>query len=367
MLRRWRYILCLAAALLVTSAASAAHAGTWLSARSDLGWHGYSWFEFNGFPVPAADLPVRLVLLGEPPLGMSVDEVEQDLSAAVQTWSSVSCASARVVYAGQRATLEDLRPGEVPIYFSVPELTPCFPEGTIGWTALTCSGGFPDKSIFLNVNVYDWAGQPRPFQPAYTDPQSQARLTVDVESVVTHEIGHVLGLSHTEDPLATMFASYRGDGGQRSLAVDDKLGLCTLYRSTGSPDECSSGRDCSVDEACERVDGMDLCRERRGEPGDACALDRLVCPEACVLPESQGQFGYCTSTCADNGPSCPERFQCVEGLLRAGESHCEQVAGLEQPSCSANGRRAGWPPALAWIWVLASVVSIRLTSWLRCS
>lgn len=52
----------------------------------------------------------------------------------------------------------------------------------------------------------------------------------DLESVLTHEVGHLIGLDHTPDYAATMYAGYeRGSMEQRSLEPDDVLGACTAY------------------------------------------------------------------------------------------------------------------------------------------
>lgn len=210
------------------------------------------------------------------------------------------------------------------------------------------------RSIFLNETEFDWSREPRPFQPVYTDPQGDYRLIVDVESVLTHELGHALGLAHSDDPLATMAPNYRGDGSMQALAVDDKLGLCSLYEVANPRDECSSGRDCPLSQRCDLVDDLWLCREYRGEVGDACALDRLVCEEACVLAEDPGDFGYCTVTCeegAEKGAGgCPDGYRCASGFLAADQAHCERLVEPDEPTCSSTGGHRRMPlSGLAWL------------------
>lgn len=52
----------------------------------------------------------------------------------------------------------------------------------------------------------------------------------DLLSVVTHEVGHFLGLAHATSNTSTMFASYKpGTTTLRSLTSDDVDGLCTIY------------------------------------------------------------------------------------------------------------------------------------------
>jgi hypothetical protein len=53
------------------------------------------------------------------------------------------------------------------------------------------------------------------------------RLDIDFNSVITHEVGHFLGLSHSEEPGATMRPSYvPGNTEMASLEPDDVAGIC---------------------------------------------------------------------------------------------------------------------------------------------
>ena len=52
----------------------------------------------------------------------------------------------------------------------------------------------------------------------------------DFQSIVTHETGHFLGMAHSQDDHATMFAEYtRGATSMRNLSADDVAGICAIY------------------------------------------------------------------------------------------------------------------------------------------
>jgi MYXO-CTERM domain-containing protein len=57
----------------------------------------------------------------------------------------------------------------------------------------------------------------------------------DFASIVTHETGHFLGMAHSGDPHATMFAHYQpGSTSLRNLTQDDITGICSIYRPDGT-------------------------------------------------------------------------------------------------------------------------------------
>lgn len=56
----------------------------------------------------------------------------------------------------------------------------------------------------------------------------------DFESIATHESGHFLGLAHSGDSHATMYARYTtGATAMRNLTADDIDGICAVYRPDG--------------------------------------------------------------------------------------------------------------------------------------
>ncbi|MCK6529024.1 matrixin family metalloprotease [Myxococcota bacterium] len=77
-------------------------------------------------------------------------------------------------------------------------------------------GTIVDADIAFNGAHFQWAvGEPG---------------AIDLQSVATHEIGHLLGLDHSDAPGATMAAEYvPGETAPRSLTDDDRAGASALY------------------------------------------------------------------------------------------------------------------------------------------
>lgn len=98
----------------------------------------------------------------------------------------------------------------------------------------------------------------------------------DLQSVLTHEAGHFLGLSHSRVADATMRAVYdpgRDGDSFRSLSADDVAGICDIYPPT-------------------RKAATTSCENRHGFSGD-CGADQPERDESkgCSLSTRQGVAG----------------------------------------------------------------------------
>jgi len=77
----------------------------------------------------------------------------------------------------------------------------------------------------------------------------------DVQNVITHEAGHLLGLGHSTVPASTMYADASpGETSKRTLHADDVAGLVFLYPLREAPPVSNPG---DVNRSG-RVDGRDL-------------------------------------------------------------------------------------------------------------
>jgi len=167
-----------------------------------------------------------------------------------------------------------------------------------------------------------------------TETPAESSEKRSVLSVVTHELGHALGLLHNCEPngeegapecsisprfeSASMYPIY--GTGQSALSADDVAGLCFLYPAEpGSPADA----EC-VGEACsdELLPLGATCDE-----ASSCADGRCLAGAA--------DEAFCTRSCAGAASPCPTYWSCEAA---SGEQVC--VPGLIEPSggCSIAAR-----------------------------
>jgi hypothetical protein len=102
----------------------------------------------------------------------------------------------------------------------------------------TADGSIEEADVVVNAADFTWVSTPDGCASQY-----------DLAAALTHEFGHVLGLGHSADPEATMFATGRPcEVVKRDLVGDDEAAVDFLYRElpppggvAPSPLMCSSG------------------------------------------------------------------------------------------------------------------------------
>ncbi len=203
---------------------------------------------------------------------------------AFQQWASPTCTSFRANYGGLSQSLWSQFDGNNVLVWNSTIPSAQFP------TALALmvpninptTGDFLDADIIFNSS-YQWSTQPVGQQ-------------FDVIGTITHEIGHVVGLDHTNVTDATMFPTAApGLCPCRTLKQDDINGVCAIYPSGTNPGGGKAGATCSV-------------------PAD-CASGFT-----CVLATPQSTSGVCLTDCTNTGGFCASGEKCT--ALTTGTSVC---------------------------------------------
>jgi len=149
--------------------------------------------------------------------------------------------------------------GNVPSVELVHEVTDAdrkraFEENT-NWVGFADRWTFGDK-LAVTVSTFDaesgalvsaqvWINPDRKFELAPEKLATSGDDAYDLQAVLTHEVGHVLGLGEADDvPEATMFPTFhRGEMRQRTLSETDEAAIDELYTATASSassSKCSS-------------------------------------------------------------------------------------------------------------------------------
>jgi hypothetical protein len=187
------------------------------------------WFEPDtGQPVTYTVNPVASSGTGFPPLAVP----ESDVAAAANAWSVVPGCALRISYAGQ---LSQCYTGTGTLGINVvsnncdgrnaPSQT-C--SGILAWGGY--SGGTSETKV-INGTSFQRITQGfisfNPYATCYFGDHC------DVQEITTHELGHALGLGHSADSTATMYAYAHFDGRCASIRTDDANGIKFIYPGSG--------------------------------------------------------------------------------------------------------------------------------------
>jgi hypothetical protein len=95
-------------------------------------------------------------------------------------------------------------------------------DGTLAKTSVT----YNDET----GEIYDADIEVNTANNTVTITDDPKKIEYDLQAILTHEVGHFIGIAHSPDPTAVMFASYSpGSISQRKLTPDDVRAVCTIY------------------------------------------------------------------------------------------------------------------------------------------
>jgi MYXO-CTERM domain-containing protein len=168
--------------------------------------------------------------------GLPDSELREIFRDAVDQWQAVTCDSARVeVEVRASSDTTPLGPRDKAIS---PHVNVMGHLTAAQWSAedydphafaQTGVRYYADSGVIAGADIWFNGGMGE-FGVCPTDGCEDGDPTVDLPNVVTHEMGHFFGLAHSHIDGSTMACDAQpGDTDKRSLAADDRRGMCAIY------------------------------------------------------------------------------------------------------------------------------------------
>ncbi|MBI5547059.1 MAG: matrixin family metalloprotease [Deltaproteobacteria bacterium] len=184
----------------------------------------------TGAPVRFEQQEVVFRLPARIPSGLEAEDVEAAIQNALGTWAEVSGLKLTLVPGDAQAKQGYDPAGNNHNDILFVESGWEWDDGAVGVTVLTLNTRthqILDADIVLNAAQHRFRTLP--------EKSVAGGIYDDVQNVLTHELGHALGLAHSEIAQATMYpASPRGETSKRALQADDIDGVRALYQPSST-------------------------------------------------------------------------------------------------------------------------------------
>jgi MYXO-CTERM domain-containing protein len=232
----------------------------------------------TGEPLAWPGLCVGVSLQRDGTANHPMDDVRSAIEAAIVAWSEIDCGDgpASLAFSPEddvsckRAEYNEDAPNANVILFQDTRWEYKGVDNNLAKTTVTFD---PDTGEIFDADIE--------INHAYNEfTIGDDAIVYDLQSVVTHEIGHMIGLDHTPEVSATMFAGYEpGTIEIRTLDVDDVDALCTVY-PPGRAGKCDPTPRNGLGDAC----GGEATGEDEGDAG-GCSVGHGEAPgiEAALL------------------------------------------------------------------------------------
>jgi hypothetical protein len=193
------------------------------------------------------------------------------LKAAFGAWSGVACPS------GKPATLNFTAPKDY-IACKKSQYNPqgknvnvvFFQDDTWNYRGLDAT--LAKTSVTYNDDtgeIYDADIEVNAAKNVLTTSTDPSKAQYDLQAIMTHEVGHFIGIAHSANSSAVMFASYSpGSLTQRTLTDDDIDAVCAIYPPTRAV-ECNAEPKGGYSAQCDDTSGSS---SGGSSSGGVCAL-----------------------------------------------------------------------------------------------
>lgn len=154
------------------------------------------------------------------------DDVKHSVIDSFDTWNQLECSDFEMIYAGKTAHERVGWDEDIPPEDNLNLLLwqdDHWPYAGINAVALTTVTFNRSNGEILTADIeFNTA------EHTFTD--SDQDVSIDLRNTLTHEVGHFLGLDHSPNRQATMYATApNGETSKRELHQPDIAGLCYIY------------------------------------------------------------------------------------------------------------------------------------------